>query len=192
MKPLLRLFVLLLSLASLVGCSSVVTLDMAGQQVDTDYAALLNGEWQAEKGPVIFKDLGEGRLEIKILPKKKNQQTPPPFEVYLRHSGDVRYLNLQNPDDAEMPGYLFLRYQQREDGNLEAWLPEAKVFKKAVEQGDLKGSIEGSLWHRFIVISASPLELDRFLSTVDEDKIWDNKNPVPVYRKGEEGGNLSY
>ncbi|MCB1734821.1 MAG: hypothetical protein H6981_07650 [Gammaproteobacteria bacterium] len=173
----------LLTLAILIpgACSTVVSQQPLGQSADPESAQTLGGDWKAEKGLVRFSPLSDGHMSIQILPPKEGRSAPPPFDVELRRSGDLRYANLHDPDDPEAPGYLFLRYKVNEGGHIVGWIPDTDVFRKAVTSGRLPGQLLGNRISRVILITASQGEMDAFLATIDDDDAWETNHPVVVW-----------
>ncbi len=181
MKSLFLFIVLLL----LNGCSTVTSLEHVGLNSDAKAGQALSGDWTAQNGDANFAHQGDGRVTVSIKPPKKGIPAALPFDVYLRRSGAQSFVSLVNPDDKDMPGYLFLRYRQRDDGNLEAWIPDSLFFREAIEEGRLAGEIQGSRFNRIVLITATQQELADFLAKADETQVWDMDAPIALFAPGQ-------
>ncbi|MCP5143174.1 MAG: hypothetical protein H6926_03490 [Chromatiales bacterium] len=172
---------LVLAVTALSACTTVVSEQPLGTQADPDGAKALIGEWKAEKGRARFSDAGDGRLTVQVLPKKEGLSAPPPFTVELRHSGDIRYANLRDPDDADALGYLFIRYKTNENGHIVGWIPDTKVFRQAIADGKLAGEILGNRISRTILITSGQADIDAFLAGIADEDAWETNHPVVVW-----------
>lgn len=171
----------LLAVTLLSACSTVVSEQPLGTNADPDSAKALSGEWKAEQGRARFSDAGDGRLTVQVLPKKEGSSAPPPFTVELRHSGDIRYANLHDPDDPDVPGYLFIRYKTNENGHIVGWIPDTKVFREAIANGKLNGEILGNRINRTILITSNQADIDAFLAGIDDEEAWETNHPIVVW-----------
>lgn len=176
-----RLAVLLLAALIPGACSTVVSQQPVGQAADPKSAQELGGNWKAEKGLVRFSPLADGHISVQILPPKEGRSAPPPFDVALRHSGELRYANLRDPDDPKAPGFLFLRYKVNEGGHIVGWIPDTEVFRDAVVSGRLSGELLGNRINRVILITATQAEIDAYLAEIDDDDAWETNHPVVVW-----------
>lgn len=136
--------------AVLTACEAVTIPSPMGEPVSTAPDPSLDGTWQVGEHVIFLKHIGEGELRAASLTWKESDFQLQQHRLILSSEDEALYLNLVGESenkDANGPAttrFHFLRLLRPNADTLVLASPRTAVFREAVEQGALPGTIEQS------------------------------------------------
>lgn len=169
-------------LCTLIGCSTVTTVNPFGQPLETDLSTELSGTWiGAEGNQLRIHCDGDGRLTYALTEWKEDQGgfVLETGDGVLTSIGDHVFLNdiEDKEDEASVYSFLLLRVM---DGQLIVWLPNVDEFRSLVEAEILKGTIKEEEHSENVVLTGSSEEIAKAVESLDLAKLFDWSEPAIV------------
>jgi len=171
-----------LVLCTLIGCSTVTSVNPIGRPLASDLSAELTGTWMGAEGNQLQIHCDSaGRLTYAVTEWKEDQGA---FAIetgdgILTSIGDRVFFNYVENQDADRPthGFLLLRAM---DGQLAVWLPDVDEFQKLVEENVLIGDLEEDSQASNVVLTGSSEEIATALENLDLAGLFDWSEPAVV------------
>lgn len=167
---------------TLIGCSTVSTVNPFGQPLATDLSAELTGTWMGAEGNQLQIHCdSSGRLTYALTEWKEDQG------AFVLESGDGLLTSIgdrvffndieEQEDEASTYGFLLLRVM---DGQLIAWLPNVDEFRSLVEGEILEGTIEEEEHSANVVLTGSSEDIANAIESLDLAELFDWSEPAIV------------
>ncbi|RLE20967.1 MAG: hypothetical protein DRJ65_17060 [Acidobacteria bacterium] len=180
-QTLIRVAVALV-LSSVIGCSTVTSVNPIGWPLENDLSAELTGTWMgAEANQLQIHCDSTGRLSYAVTEWKDDQGA---FVLetgngVLRTIGDRVFFNYVENQEGERPTHSFLLLRVM-DGQLVIWLPNVDQFRSLVEEQTLKGDVVDGAEPTNVVLTGSSEEIAKALETLDLADLFDWAEPAIV------------
>lgn len=173
----------ILCIILLAGCSSVQMKEpFPVSQLSEQERDQLEGIWTAdgEVVQVAFTSNGVAQLAwTEWEDEKFKMQTIP---AYIAKKDETLYISLRLENetaDSESTGYTFLELKPSAK-QLILWLPNVDTFKKVVESGQLKGSVEEERYSDTVLLDSPAVEILEYITT--NAAAFDYKEPAVFQR----------
>lgn len=180
-----ELLIVLLFVAA-TGCSTVTSTERLGEDftaADGDIETF-DGVWVAEDNAFYIKSLGDDQLRIGTVDWGGGRYVVDEWTAFITKDDSIEYLNIANMDSTkDKQSYMFFPVLRRDRQTLVLLFANKEGFKKAVEDGLLKGVIEGS----DVTIRAAKDQLDAFVTPAEFSVLFDLKKPLVLRRVADLG-----
>ncbi len=171
-----------LVLCTMIGCSTVTSVNPIGRVLEIDLSAELTGTWMGTEGNQLQIHCDSaGHLTYAVTEWKDDQGTfvLETGDGVLRSIGDRVFFNYVEDQEAEHPTHSFLLLHAM-DGQLVVWLPNVDEFRKLVEEKVLIGDLEEGSQATNVVLTGSSEEIAKALETLDLAEFFDWSEPAIV------------
>jgi hypothetical protein len=168
------------------GCDSVSVPEPIGSPVPAAELKSLAGNWvneDGETGELRLTKAGTLRFGGLEWDEQREEFQSQSIDLVATKCRKLRLLSLKSDDEPQEDGYGFVLYTIKDEKTLQCYVPDVSVFKKAVESGELSGTIDRDWLQKVQVrISASPDELDAFLKKSGDAACFEKK-PFGTFRR---------
>ena len=174
-----------LVLCTVVGCSTVTSVNPIGRPLEADLSAELTGTWMGAEGNQLQIHCGSaGRLTYAVTEWKEDQGA---FALetgdgILTSIGHRVFFNYIENHEAERPTHSFLLLRAM-DGQLVVWLPNVDEFQKLVKEKVLIGDLEEGSQPTNVVLTGTSEEIATALENLDLAVLFDWSEPAVVLVK---------
>ncbi|MEN8165774.1 MAG: hypothetical protein ABFS37_16715 [Acidobacteriota bacterium] len=171
-----------LALCTVIGCSTVTSVNPIGRPLVTDLSAELTGTWMGAEGNQLQIHCDSaGDLTYAVTEWKEDQGAfvLETGDGLLTSIGDRVFFNDLEDQAGEPSKYSFLLLRVM-DGQLIVWLPNVDAFRKLVEEKVLVGDIEEDSQASNVVLTGSSEEIAKTLETLDLAELFDWSEPAIV------------
>jgi hypothetical protein len=171
-----------LVLCTMIGCSTVTSVNPIGRPLENDLSAELTGTWMGAEGNQLQIHCDStGRLSYAVTEWKDDQG------AFVLESGDGTltsignrvFFNYVENREGERPTHSFLLLRAI-DGQLIVWLPNVDEFQKLVEEKVLVGDLEEGSQATNVVLTGTSEEIATAFENLDLAKLFDWSEPAFV------------
>lgn len=173
---------------SFCGCEVVTVRQPIGTPIQEDLSSELDGIWFDGEGGVLYLKCQEnGMMQLAGVVWQNEAFNLSQGTAVLTTLGEESYINLVVVDSSKTDTtYFFARYVLTDDGNWIISVDRTPVFKQAVENGALKGSIREAEGTLLVAIEGEKEIFEGFLSSKPVYELFDFDNSVVLRRISEE------
>lgn len=165
MRSTIRAFGLCLMMLGAIGCSSVTSTHPLGEPVEARKAKRLEGVWlTAEGDPCQIRHLDENKLQVCWIAWEEKRFKLVEFPAVVTVDDGQQYLNvLAKENEEDEVKYTFFRLKNEDESLMLLNLPNADAFEKAVNDGELMGTVEKKRNSKSVTVTSSKQQFDTFV-----------------------------
>jgi hypothetical protein len=150
------------------GCDSVSLSEPFGDPVDANERAKLVGTWQFgdAAGHLLVKQTKQGELIAGLMQwdEANGGYRVDNLELVATQFGEHQFIHLRNRKEPEKQrGWSFARYEGGDEEELLTYIPLAKRFEQAVDNGQLQGNVSKENRHLRVQVTSARAEVEAFL-----------------------------
>lgn len=167
----------------LSGCSMVTTTKPLPLTAAASDQEKFEGSWMISDGTVSLRFAANGVAQIAGLDWDQDAGlfTLERCELYLCEGEHAGFISVRCKEKGEWEDeYLFFRYHFTPDDTLVLWQPQPSVFKEAIEDGVLQGTVHEDELETSITITGDPNKLLELIDVEDDLSLFDYVNPMVI------------
>jgi hypothetical protein len=174
-----RGFFTLLSVALILGCAAVSSVEPVGERAKETSQNEWGGTWVHKDHSITIKVLNEqkGLLQVAWVEEKEGSFKVESYQIAIRESGEWTFGNVKEKEDAASHYWALIK---KDVGQIIVWTPDPAQFRKLVQTGVLRGRVER---YDIILEKLTPDDLKVILSG-DKGVCFEWQNPVVFFRVG--------